>query len=779
MYRSAILLLGFIAAMTFISATPSLAQRTIGDQPLSAGAKRLKGKGAGDYGSSVGFTVAPGVIVTPSGFIEAGHDSNPNRSFDEIESNFLQTGAGLSITKIGRDGAANIAAQGSWLGLDEDQIRGDRLFGRVSADGVYTLMPGLLVKAGGFIEHDAIDFTEDEAWGVFSELTYANDTITTFLLGRVIDVRYLTQSAIPTTVPAGLAPLFRIENFDARRAELSVGGLYGNNNWLAPYFEAAAANVNYTDQRLPSVVNRDADDFYAKGGLRVTVSPSLQADIGWRWNHRNVDDPAVDNFSSDFFDGSIRWNPWPFFSAYATVDRKIEEPSLAFSRLSDVKGFEGGFTYFPTERISITAKARREIINEIGDPSLFRRRLWFSETTYALSQYTQLYYQVIFDTLEEDRSDLDYERFRIGVGARVSLGEDASGRIADPLGDRSALFAAPREINLPSGAQLRMSAGYSYLDLPSTNMTTLIGGVFFDQALGQIQDHSGNFDGVRFDVELRDFARHYFSRGRSLTFGVGGFYAFFDEEETSACTFTATIDCAFVNIDDFDPNGENNTGPFGVLFTTTDREVHYWGISLDAKFGHLHGGGMKDDPVHRVSPFKAGIAVRAINQEVDLFAIDRSVPDPVDYKENVNTYYYGGYIGVDHRIPLPNGFQFEIDAEAGVYYAHTDFEGRYIAYIPVGGTQYIVEQGGVDGASDDAAFIGSVRMDLTRAFNWGRLGVYGIAEYLSYVPEVRYNNNDEAGGSPFGVIGTQVGTVLDDDDAFSYTVGLTATVPFN
>lgn len=775
--------LSFVAlAMAFaMNATPmhvdiAHAQtRPIGDQPFSSSAKRLKGRGAEAFGAAVGYNIAPGVILTPSAFSESGSDSNPDQSFDPALGGAInRIGTGVSLTKIGKDGAANISAKGSWLDIYEDDVRGDRLSGTISADGVYSLAPGLSLSAGGFYAHNGDQSVEDNTAAGFAELTYINETVTGFVRGRIIDVDFLTNSAPPPGTPAAQIGLFDIENFNAQRREVSVGLLYGNNAKVAPYFEAAAAEVDYTDQTAENIIDRDANDFYVKGGLRFTFSPFLQADVGGRWNRRDLDnDPLVDSFTAGYFDGSINWAPSQYFSAFATVDRTIEEPSLLIGRLSDVKGFEFGFFYAPTDKIDITSKFRREILDEIGTVNIFRRRLFLTELTYDVSPYYQLYSNFLYEKLEEDATDSEYDRFKFVVGSRVYLGESATR--SNFFGDG---FRVPNEINLPSGAILRTSVGYSYLDLASTEMTTILGGAFFDEVIGRVEDHDGNLDGVRTDIELEKFARHHLRSGHSLTFGAAAFYAYFEDTQTSECVFTARIDCAYVNIVDFDRTQENYTGPTGDLFSTTDRRVHYWGISLDAKLGRQYGGGLKDDPVHRELPFKFGVALKAINQETDVFAIERQVPDPIDYKEDLNTYYYGGYVGLDHVFRLNHGFRLRVDAEAGYYYAHSDYEGRYLAFVPVGGTNFIIEQGALDLADDKGAFIGDIRVDLLRDFSWGSLGIYGQAEYLSHVAFVRYNDNDDAGGSPFGTIGQQVGTVLDSTDAFSYTVGVTATVPF-
>ncbi len=81
--------------------------------------------------------------------------------------------------------------------------------------------------------------------------------------------------------------------------------------------------------------------------------------------------------------------------------------------------------------------------------------------------------------------------------------------------------------------------------------------------------------------------------------------------------------------------------------------------------------------------------------------------------------------------------------------------------------------GNVSTSQVSASFIGTVRVDLKRQFGWGTAGVFGQGEYLSAVPRISYNNNDYAGGAPWGLIGTQTGTRLDSEGAFNATGGLT------
>ena len=75
--------------------------------------------------------------------------------------------------------------------------------------------------------------------------------------------------------------------------------------------------------------------------------------------------------------------------------------------------------------------------------------------------------------------------------------------------------------------------------------------------------------------------------------------------------------------------------------------------------------------------------------------------------------------------------------------------------------------------------IGSTRLDMKRQSGWGTVGLYGQGEYLSYVPQVLYNNSDLATGVIWGGIsGTRLAS-SSSTDAFNLTAGIDLSVPLN
>jgi len=171
--------------------------------------------------------------------------------------------------------------------------------------------------------------------------------------------------------------------------------------------------------------------------------------------------------------------------------------------------------------------------------------------------------------------------------------------------------------------------------------------------------------------------------------------------------------------------------------------------------------------------------MRGLNETANLTSIDPLVSSPAKYKEILNTHYYGGFVGVEKRALLGEGWTAGIDATAGLYYTDVEFQGRYNGYtitIPAG---YISDSGSVNSSLEKGSFIGTLRLDVKRELGWGAIGVYGQGEYLSYVPRIAYNNNDQAAGLLGSVSGAQNGTRIASSDAFNFTTGLSVSVPMN
>jgi hypothetical protein len=459
------------------------------------------------------------------------------------------------------------------------------------------------------------------------------------------------------------------------------------------------------------------------------------------------------------------------------VERFIGEPSTNPAILSDVRSYSLKAVYVPVPGVAVNAAGGWQIVTDIGSGVHYDAPFADAQASWGYNNHVQFYTALHYQGYGLDRQSLTYNDFRLMTGVRII----PDGQELLPGESFESLFARLAGARRPLNSELTVSAGYSWFGLPDMKMVTLVGGPLFDEALGRQTNGDGNLNGVRTDVRLANFAEGAWLDGRPLSFGISGFFANYEGRTNSHCMYTVTTDCAIVNIVDFNPWQPNNTGPFGDLNVKADRNVNYWGVALDARLGWWLEGGMKDGPpVQALSPFKLGVAVRGIDETAKLSSVDPLVSDPVRYKEKLDTRYYGGFAGVEKKEALGGGWIAGIDATAGVYYTSTDFQGRYNGYtfnLPSG---YVQESGWVNSSIDRGSFIGTLRLDLKRELGWGTVGVFGQGEYLSFVPRVVYNNNDQAGGVLWGgITGTQNGTRIASSDAFNFTTGLGVSVPLN
>ncbi len=722
----------------------------------------------------IGFVAAQGMTFVPSAFSETGYDSNPGLSLaDQKGSPFIRSGAGFSFSSVTPSTVATFSAGGSMLDYFNSTPFIDplRFAGLANANVTYLVQPGLTVSSGAFINYDGQSANMNQTAGANAELGYSDARVASVLRLRFSDVQYLNPTDLASS------PLILSSAFNFNRSEATWTGLLGTNWPAAPYAEVSAARVDYTAQPDPSAIDRSADDYHVKAGMRFAISPTLSTDLGWRFNERNTDDRRVREFDSNFFDGNLTWRPTPFFSFGASAERYIGEPSTNFGVLADVHSYSVKAGYLPVPGVTLTAAAGWQQLNDIG--SGVRYDLDFADVSAAwdYNNHVQFYTAVHYQVYNIDWQNQGYDELRIMAGVRiVPDGQDLlNGESLESLMNRLA------DARRPAGSALTVSGGYSWFGLPDMKMVTAVGGPFFDQALGQQNNGGGNLNGWRTDARLANFAEGALPDGRSVSFGVSGFFANYQGTTNSHCMYSLTTDCAVVNIVDFNTALPNNTGPFGNLDVKTRRNVDYYGVAIDARFGEWLGGGLKDGPpVQELSPFKVGVAMRGISETANLTSIDPLVCDPVKYKESLNTTYWGGYVGVEKKEAFGEGWIASVDATAGLYYADTAYQSRYSGYTAIIPLGYFEDNGAANANLDKGSFIGTLRLDLKRQLGWGIFGVFVQGEYLSYVPRIAYNNNDQATGVPWGgLAGTQYGTRLLSADAFNATTGLSLSVPVN
>jgi hypothetical protein len=281
----------------------------------------------------------------------------------------------------------------------------------------------------------------------------------------------------------------------------------------------------------------------------------------------------------------------------------------------------------------------------------------------------------------------------------------------------------------------------------------------------ELQD--GGLDGVRIDLALRR-ATHVLNWPDAVV-GLKGFYAWHDASATRLCQSDASdAACDGTSLFDPDPDANNSLGS-GVGETVTydtDRDVRHWGVALEV--APLAAS------ARRVQP-RVGVAYRAIDQDMDLTSIWSLSANGQQYSESLDTGYLGAYLGAGGRHDLGPGLVLTVDAEAGVYWAHTDYHGALHQQDFSGSVNQTL---GLD--NDEAAVIAMLDLGLEKQLGTFVLAGFVRGEYYSYAPQMAYNQTDRSLGFPsgFSLLGPNDGTHIEDHEAWSLTVGGRVRIPF-
>lgn len=162
----------------------------------------------------------------------------------------------------------------------------------------------------------------------------------------------------------------------------------------------------------------------------------------------------------------------------------------------------------------------------------------------------------------------------------------------------------------------------------------------------------------------------------------------------------------------------------------------------------------------RSTHWGAAFDVRGLDQDLRINGQTGGVSNLFNYRETLDTTYYGGYLtfGGEYNL-FPSlysgwGLRSFIDFHAGIYDANVDYNGHFVGK-GIGGTRL--------GLSDDqAAFIGGVKFETPKQFS-PRTSLSLLSEYgwYSFVPSMRYNDGD---GKVNGIVNQT--EITDGDGAF-------------
>ena len=319
---------------------------------------------------------------------------------------------------------------------------------------------------------------------------------------------------------------------------------------------------------------------------------------------------------------------------------------------------------------------------------------------------------------------------------------------------------------------LWVEGSYEHLSLPDVNFINRSSAnlLTINNVVQEFDNDNGDFDGFHLDGGVDNIS----IMGGAYVMGVRGFFAWHDDSSDLTCSNTpvggGTVCGATSIIDTLAVDSVSSFFGVSQQFSTT-RDVDHWGLALDF--------------MRNPSGLRAGPAFRRIDQDLEIEGRGINFAGTVDpyqltYSESLETNYWGGFVGVDGAIDLGGGWSLQGDAEAGLYWADTDYSGNYVVTngLVVGFTNPNVNQS-LSLESDELAFIGVLKAALEKDFGLFKLAGFGRVEYISSAPDVAYNDRDAVIGGviPINTQGADDETRLGERYAYTASVGARITVP--
>ena len=387
---------------------------------IDDGSKKLGvGETRGDL-SALGHVLAPGVVFAPTLTLEAGHNSNPDLLFSGAEATPYGLANFSGVLGFIRDtGATTLTLRGTSLEYDGDVSGSTRWDAGIALDNAYVVAPNTIATFGGFFLRDEIASVASNSEGGYGQLAYSVEDFEGFARLRLNQIGYLGSVAGSSGLTATQIALLQPSQFDVQRIEGVSGFILFPRERIGFYGELGGANLDYYSQGAESVLDRDATELWAIGGLRFNLHPSLVLDTGWRLNVRNTEDTTVGDVTSNFFDGRLTWTAMDNLQFVVEADRSYAEPMSTLGVVSDKIHYGASMFYKPRADVEFSGSVQHDQLEQLGDVEDYHETVVSGSGSYFWNEAIVLYGVVSQTHSEEQSSGETANRLQLGAGTRI------------------------------------------------------------------------------------------------------------------------------------------------------------------------------------------------------------------------------------------------------------------------------------------------------------------------------------------------------------------------
>ena len=350
---------------------------------------------------------------------QAGFDSNLDNRFVSRPSPFEMLQLGASGSYKPTDSSAYsfyLSSRDFWYNTLDVSQRYD-IDAAVGAR--YDISSNTALKLGASYYKDAISLDRYDYYRGFADLINEGES---YRLRVKLDS--LTEVSTNQFFSGAVAPdVFASTSnkaFDFTKNGATSSLLLMQKQMVAPFVVGNYADIDYFEQVANPLINRNAWEYWATAGARVTFNPDFSVDLGARYNHRNFADQLFTQFSSWYPDLRFTWHAFDGWTVRGIVERQIAEPTTTFGLADDLTTYELDFDK-RIDKWSFTGRAFLNHVRPIGDQLNYYKYNWFFGLGYDIAKDTKLFAEYYGRYVVEKVSDLAYERTRVGAGVRVSF----------------------------------------------------------------------------------------------------------------------------------------------------------------------------------------------------------------------------------------------------------------------------------------------------------------------------------------------------------------------
>lgn len=371
--------------------------------------------------SELGYVVAPGIVFAPTATFETGSNSNPDKRFTNAEGSLYGLSNGTAVVGfLNSAGATTLTLRGTILEYDDDIEKSSRWDAGIALDNAYTVATNTVATFGAYYLRDEISFVASDNEGAYGQLAYKDTDFESFGRIKLDRIGYLGHVSSATADPVAL--LFaQPSQFDVQRIEGVSGFIFGPGARIGVYGEVGGAGLNYLSQQVETLLDRDATELWATGGLRFNLHPSLVIDAGWRVNARQVEDRRVPDPSTNYFDGRVIWTPLPGLAFNGEIDRGFVEPVSTLAVVGDKIHYGASVQYKLRDDLELGAALRHDQIQQIGDEFDYHETEVSLSMTYQWNEKTAIYGLIGNEHVEEQSTGQSYDRLQIGAGTKIKF----------------------------------------------------------------------------------------------------------------------------------------------------------------------------------------------------------------------------------------------------------------------------------------------------------------------------------------------------------------------